>query len=260
MNPITGKEIHIQPGTVMKIQEFCKLTSSNYFNVANNDLYISYNYIIKFPDEYKDIADQFPDLFINKYNECLLFQNKDSRSQGFTYVGNSKLRTYEAHYPLGVYTLPQYMLTVCFASTWFHVCNAVPDMQYYSGLKTISCMHYPVEYNKNFNNVYDSVMIPNVHNKTCTVHYYMDGNTNKSVNDIVSWVANFMTFFKKSMFVNGNKIVKKFNKYVYDNVNPVVTDVYTVEDKAYGNEFCTVLGNNEMLVFDNNSQDYIHVA
>lgn len=69
-----------------------------------------------------------------------------------------------------------------------------------------------------------------------------------------------MTFFEKSMFVNGNKIVKKFNKYVYDNINPIVTDVYTVEDKAYGNEFCTVLGNNEMLVFDNNSQDYIHVA
>lgn len=84
MNPITGKEIRIQPGTVMKIQEFCKLTSSNYFNVANNDVNNPSNYIIKFPDEYKDIADQFPELFINKYNECLLVQNRDSRSWGYT--------------------------------------------------------------------------------------------------------------------------------------------------------------------------------
>ena len=257
MNPITGKEIHIQPGTVMKIQEFCKLTSSNYFNVANNDVNNPSNYIIKFPDEYKDIADQFPDLFINKYNECLLVQNRDSRSWGYT--GDAS-RTYSVHCPVGSYTLPQYMLAVCFASTWYHIVMN-NEMKYYSGKGvTISCMHYPVNYNKKFNNVYDSVMVPNVHNKCCTVHYYTRNDGYNSFNDIIYWELPY-TFFKHSSYICGNKMItNKINKYVQDIISPVVTNIYTEKDKTTGNEFNTILGNNEMIAINGSSVDNIFVS
>ena len=258
MNPITGKGISVQPGTVAKIQEFCELTSSNYFNVANNNVNNPANYIIKFPDEYKDIADQFPDLFINKYNECLLYQNKDSRSWGYT---SNAGRTYSVHCPVSSYTLPQYMLAVCFASTWYHIITSTAEMKYYSGVDyAISCMHYPVNYNKKFNNVYDSVMVPNVHNKCCTVHWYKKNDRYNSFDNIVYWELPYV-FFKHSSYICGNKMItNKIKKYVQDIISPVVTNVYTEKDVTTGNEFNTILGNNEMIAINGSSVDNIFVS
>lgn len=255
MNPITGKEIHIEPGTVMEIKEFCKITSSNYYNVVQPNSSICSNYIIKFPDEYKDIAKQFPELWINKYNECLLFQNYDSRLYGTSYFYNAKnQRKYDPHLPLGVYTLPQYMLAMCFAEVWYHTINN-GQINYYSGINNaISCMHYPVEYNKKFNNKYESAMIPNVQTKACTTHWYI--NNDSSYDDLVFWKL-IQQFISQSSFLCGDKIITYGNTKYYDNVNPVVTNVY---NNAIGNEFCTALGNNEMLVINDDTQDHIFMC
>lgn len=62
MNPITGKEIRIDPGSIVSIDEFCNMTSSHYY-CAYKTGNVYQNYVIKFDANYKDIVKQFPELY-----------------------------------------------------------------------------------------------------------------------------------------------------------------------------------------------------
>lgn len=261
MNPITGKEIRIDPGSIVSIDEFCNMTSSHYY-CAYKTGNVYQNYVIKFDANYKDIVKQFPELYINKYNECLLFiSNNGSWLDGGAKLQSNEIRQYNMHMPLGIYTIPQYVITLCFCYTWYHVCGIKYDvnLEYYSGTATngISCMHYP--WPNNCVEDIENIMSKDVNNNLLSVHYYISGNKNYSMNDIVHL---YLRRQNAANAMNCNTEITTFQNipcYNVFNNPPVTTNYYKVKDKVAYNKYWNIMGNNEMLAIDDSNEDTLYL-
>lgn len=258
VNPITGKEIRINPGSIVHIDEFCNMVSSHYY-CAYNSGGKHLNYVIKFDSEYKNIANQFPELYINKYNECLLFvSNNGSYLNGSVKLNTNEIRNYSMHMPLGIYTIPQYVITLCFCYTWYHVKNT-KIVKYYSGIAhtIISCMHYPWP-NNCVENI-ENIMSNNVNNNLLSIHHYIFNKINYSMNDIVRL---YLNRFNAANAMNCNTEITTFQKtQCYDVFNspPVTTNWYKVKDKVAYNKYWNVMGNNEMIVMNDSNEDMLYL-
>ena len=118
-------------------------------------------------------------------------------------------------------------------------------------------MHYPWP-NNCVENI-ENTMSKNVNNNLLSIHYFVEGRKNLSMNDVVRLYLNRSN---AANAMNCNTEITTFQKsQCYDVFNspPVTTNWYKVKDKVAYNKYWNVMGNNEMIVMNDSNEDMLYL-